>query len=133
MEPSAALMLLAKAVEAECRAVLQLLQGVTRGAAPWRTTGHVSTLTLGDIGRLFRDLVPSLPAPRLPVTANLLRNEEWIDWLGEFGRARNRAAHAEPLPRAELHRHRDLILVRNRSRLAPLCHAKREMQNATGA
>ena len=133
MEPSAALILLSKAVETECRAVLQLLQGITRGAAPWRTTGHLSTLTLGDIGPLFRNLVPSLPAPRLPVTLNLLRNQEWSDWLGEFGRARNRAAHAEPLPLAELRRHRDLILVRNRSRLAPLCHAKREMQNAAGA
>ena len=132
MEPSAALILLSKAVETECRAVLQLLQGITRGAAPWRTTGHLSTLTLGDIGPLFRGLLPSLPAPRLPVTLNLLRNQEWSDWLGEFGRARNRAAHAEPLPLAELRRHRDLILVRNRSRLAPLCHAKREMQNAAG-
>jgi hypothetical protein len=133
MEPSAALMLLSKAVETECRAVLELLRGVTRGAPRWKTTGHLSTLTLGDVGPLFRDLLPSLPTPRLPVTANLLRSAEWIDWLGEFGRARNRAAHAEPLPPSEFRRHRDLILVKNRSRLAPLCHAKKEMLNAVAS
>jgi hypothetical protein len=133
MEPSAALMLLSKAVETECRAVLELLRAVTRGAPRWRTTGHLSTLTLGDVGPLFRDLLPSLPTPRLPVTANLLRSAEWIDWLGEFGRARNRAAHAEPLPPSEFRRHRDLILVKNRSRLAPLCHAKKEMLNAVAS
>lgn len=130
MEPSAALMLLSKAVETECRAVLQALQSVTRGAPPWRTTGHLATLTLGDVAPLFRDLLPSLPAPRLPATAGLLRNGEWMEWLGEFARARNRAAHAEPLSAAEFRRHRDLLLVKNRSRLSPLCHAKREMQNA---
>ena len=133
MEPSAALMLLSKAVETECRKVLGLLHGLTRGAPLWRTTGHLSTLTLGDVGPLFRGLLPSLPAPRLPVTANLLRSGEWIDWLGEFGRARNRAAHAEPLSSAEFRRHRDLILVKNQSRLAPLCHAKKEMLNAAAS
>ena len=130
MEPSAALILLSKAVEVECRAVVDILRERTRGAPPWRTIGHPSTMTLGDVGPLFRDLLPSLPAARLPVTANLLRNREWIDWLSEFGRARNRAAHAEPLPLAEFRRHRDFILAKNKSRLAPLCHAKKEMLNA---
>jgi hypothetical protein len=85
------------------------------------------------VGPLFRELAPALPSPRLPVTANLLRSGEWSDWLSEFGRARNRAAHAEPLPLAELRRHRELLLAKNRSRLGPLCHAKREMQNAVPA
>jgi hypothetical protein len=131
MEPSAALILLSKAVETECRAVLQPLQAFTRDAAAWRTTGNLATLTLGDVGGLLRELAPAIPA-RLPVTANLARSGEWLDWLADFGRARNRAAHAEPLSPAEFRRQRDQILVKGRSRLAPPCHAKKEMQNASG-
>jgi hypothetical protein len=133
MEPSAALVLLAKAVETECRETLQLLQRIVPGAAPWRTTGALRTLTLGEMSTAFRRLSDAATSLRLPVIGNLTRNADWLDWLEAFGRARNRAAHAEPLPRAEYVRHRDAIYVRHTSRLSPVAHAKKELRAALRA
>jgi hypothetical protein len=129
MEPSAALVLLAKAVETECRAALEALRRLAPAAAPWLELPPVAAMTLGDVGAAFRALAGALP-PRLPVTASLARGGEWLGWLEEFGRARNRAAHAEPLPLAEWRRHRDAIYVRSTSRLAPIASAKKELRGA---
>lgn len=128
LEPSAALVLLAKAVETECRATLEALQRLTPEAAHWRQVGQIKGLTLGEMGVALRSLSEATRPRQLVVTGNLTRNEEWLNWLEEFGRARNRAAHAEPLPLSEYHRHRDAIYVKNRSRLAPLAFAKKELR-----
>jgi hypothetical protein len=132
MEPSAALVLIAKAVETELRATLGALQRLAPSAAPWREVGRLESLALGEMGVLARSLADDVKAARLVVTTNLVRNEEWRGWLDEFARARNRAAHAEPLPLVEYQRHRDAVYQKNKSRLAPLAHAKRELLTARG-
>ena len=54
----------------------------------------------------------------------LSRNSSWLEWLSSFGRARNRAAHAEKLQMDEFRQHRDALFARNSSRLVPIANAK---------
>jgi hypothetical protein len=127
LEPSAALVLLSKAVETECRTLLEYARRVTASAPVWRESPPTTALTLGEIGNTIRGLAEPTRALHLSVTSNLARNDEWLAWLEEFARSRNRAAHAEPLPRSEYERHRDAIYAKNTSRLALIAHAKKEL------
>ena len=129
MEPSAAMILMAKAVENECRALLRAVRDTARG----RVADDIERAMLGDMSDAVRMLGPvARELGAVPLQA-LARNDAWLDWLTSFGRARNRAAHAERLPLDEFQAHRAAIFAKSSSRLVPLAMAKRDLQSRARA
>lgn len=125
MEPSAAMILMAKAVESECRALLRAVRDV----AGERPVQDVERAMLGDLSDAIRLLEPIAAKLSAPPLLALSRNAGWLEWLASFGRARNRAAHAEKLPLSEFEQHRAALFAKNSSRLVPLAAAKRDLRN----
>jgi hypothetical protein len=132
MEPSAAMMLMAKAVEGECRAALGAVRDVAARARNFQAPqlGALERMTLGEMARLVPELKPVATTLRLPALASLAGNAAWREWLEDFAETRNRAAHAEKLVLREFERHREAIFTKRTSRLGPLIGVKREARNA---
>jgi hypothetical protein len=117
------MILMAKAVESECRALLRAVREV--GGA--RLAPDVERAMLGDMSEAIRMLEPVARELKAAPLLSLARNDGWLEWLARFGRARNRAAHTERLPYEEFQQHRAAVFARNSSRLVPIAMAKREL------